>query len=115
LCLSKGRTAAAGASFQARWKKLVYRREASHPNAVWQADHTPLDIELLQSELDATKTAKPWLTAILDDYSRAVAGYFLSCKSPSSLNTALALRQAILAQRGSPAGRFAGFRKSYIG
>jgi putative transposase len=32
---------------------------------------------------------------ILDDYSRAVAGYFLSFESPSSLNTALALRQAI--------------------
>jgi putative transposase len=50
---------------------------------------------LVQSELDPTRTAKPWLTAILDDYSRAVAGYFLSFESPSSLNTALALRQAI--------------------
>jgi putative transposase len=41
------------------------------------------------------RTAKPWLTVILDDYSRAIAGYFLSFESPSSLNTALALRQAI--------------------
>jgi putative transposase len=73
--------------------ELVYRREAGCPNAIWQADHTPLDIELLQAELDPTRTAKPWLTAILDDYSRAVAGYFLSFESPSSLNTALALRQ----------------------
>jgi hypothetical protein len=32
---------------------------------------------------------------ILDDYSRAIAGYFLSFEAPSSLNTALALRQAI--------------------
>jgi len=40
-------------------------------------------------------TAKPWLSVILDDCSRAVAGYFLSFESPSSLNTALALRQAI--------------------
>jgi hypothetical protein len=29
--------------------ELVYRREASRPNAIWQADHTPLDIELVQS------------------------------------------------------------------
>jgi putative transposase len=57
--------------------ELVYRREAGCPNAIWQADHTPLDIELLQSELDPTRTAKPWLTAILDDYRRAVAGCFL--------------------------------------
>lgn len=75
--------------------ELIHRREASHPNAIWQADHTPLDIDLAQSELDPTRTAKPWLTVILDDYSRAVAGYFLSFESPSSLNTALALRQAI--------------------
>jgi len=76
--------------------ELVHRREASHPNAIWQADHTPLDIDLAQSELDPTRTAKPWLTVILDDYSRAVAGYFLSFEFPSSLNTALALRQANL-------------------
>jgi putative transposase len=80
--------------------ELVYRREAACPNAIWQADHTPLDIELVQSELDSTRTAKPWLTAIVDDYSRAVAGYFLSFESPSSLNTALALpEQENLARR----------------
>ena len=53
--------------------ELVYRREAGCPNAIWQADHTPLDIELVQSELGPKITAKPWLTVILDDYSRAVA------------------------------------------
>jgi putative transposase len=76
---------------------LIYRREAARSNAIWQADHTPLDIELLQSDVDSAMTAKPWLSVILDDYSRAVAGYFLSFESPSSLNTALALtlRQAI--------------------
>src|SRR5271166_2501405 len=74
---------------------LIYRREAVCSNAIWQADHTPLDIELLQSDVDSAMTAKPWLSVILDDYSRAVAGYFLSFESPSSLNTALALRQAI--------------------
>jgi putative transposase len=73
----------------------VYRREAGCPNAIRQADHTPLDIELVQSELDPIITAKPWLTVILDDYSRAVAGYFLSFESPSTLHAALALRQAI--------------------
>ena len=61
--------------------ELVYRREAGCPNAIWQADHTPLDIELVQLELDSTRTAKPWLTVVIDDYSRAVAGYFLSFES----------------------------------
>jgi putative transposase len=37
---------------------LIYRREAAHSNAIWQADHTLLDIELLQSDVDSAMTAK---------------------------------------------------------
>jgi putative transposase len=71
---------------------LLYRREADAPNAIWQADHTLLDI-LLSDEQGQAK--KPWLTVILDDYSRAVAGYMVAFEAPSALHTALALRQAI--------------------
>jgi len=67
--------------------ELVHRREADRPNAIWQADHTPLDILLIRPD---GRTAKPWLSTVIDDYSRAVAGYFLSFEAPS-----LALRQAI--------------------
>ncbi len=90
--------------------ELVYRREAGAPNAIWQADHSPLDIELVQSELDPKRTGKPWLTIILDDYSRAVAGYFLSFEAPSTLNTALALRQAIW-RKEDARWKVCGFRK----
>jgi putative transposase len=41
------------------------------------------------------ETAKPWLSTVIDDYSRAVAGYFLSFQDPSALHTSSALRQAI--------------------
>jgi putative transposase len=71
---------------------LVHRREADGPNAIWQADHTQLDL-WVRDERD--RPAKPWLTIILDDYSRAVAGYRLSLAVPSALQTALALRDAI--------------------
>ncbi len=71
---------------------LIHRREAAGPNAIWQADHTPLDILLVRSD---GEVAKPWLTIVIDDYSRAIAGYFLSFEAPSSLHTSLALRQAI--------------------
>ena len=71
---------------------LVHRREADAPNAIWQADHTELDILVK----DAGGTARrPWLTIIIDDYSRAVAAYLLSLSEPSAIQTALALRQAI--------------------
>ena len=72
--------------------ELVHRREAERPNAIWQADHTPLDTLLIRPNGAA---AKPWLTTVIDDYSRAVAGYFLSFEDPSALHTSLALRQAI--------------------
>ncbi len=71
---------------------LLYRREATRPNEMWQADHCLLDIWVLDS---SGKPRRPWLTVILDDYSRAVAGYLLSFQAPSALQTALALRQAI--------------------
>jgi putative transposase len=71
---------------------LLCRRQAEAPNAIWQADHTLLDILVLDEH---GKPARPWLTVIIDDYSRAVAGYFLSLAAPSAMQTALAFRQAI--------------------
>jgi putative transposase len=71
---------------------LLYRREASRPNEIWQADHTPLDLWVLD---ERGRPARPWLTVILDDYSRAVAAYRVSFQAPSALQTALTLRDAI--------------------
>jgi len=71
---------------------LLYRREATHSNAMWQADHTPLDVVLLDG---AGKPARPWLTVIEDDYSRSIAAFRLTFQEPTALTTALALRQAI--------------------
>ena len=83
-----------------RW--VVYLQRAVAPIAVgaapglavllWvdrcQADHTQLDLHLVPDQ-------RPWLTVILDDHSRCVAGYSLSLTAPSALHTSLALRQAI--------------------
>lgn len=71
---------------------LLHRREAKAPNELWQADHTLLDIWIKNEKGCA---AKPWLTVVMDDYSRAVAGYFLSFSAPSAWQTALSLHQAI--------------------
>ena len=81
-----------GAKVYSETYDIIQRREASRPNEIWQADHTPLDIWLLD---DKGNPARPWLTTIIDDYSRAIAGYFLSFQTPSAIQTALALRQAI--------------------
>ena len=72
--------------------ELVHRHRAVRPNATWQADHTQLDILILEA---GGKEARPWLTTVVDDHSRAVAGYMVMLGAPSALNTSLALRQAI--------------------
>jgi len=72
--------------------ELVYRRQSDRPNQIWQADHTELDLLVLDAD---GSPARPWLTVVLDDCSRAVAGYSLFLGAPSALNLSLALRQAI--------------------
>jgi putative transposase len=68
--------------------ELLHRHEADHSNGVWQADHTELDLILVGGD-------RPWLSVVLDDRSRGVAGYCVSLTAPSALHTSLALRQAI--------------------
>lgn len=72
--------------------ELVYRHRAPKPNAIWQADHTQLDLMILDA---SGKIVRPWLTTVIDDHSRALAGYFVFLGAPSALQTSLALRQAI--------------------
>jgi putative transposase len=71
---------------------LIHRREAARANELWQADHTQLD---LWAKRNDGQIARPWLSVIIDDHSRAIAGFLFSFDSPSAAQTALALRQAI--------------------
>ena len=67
--------------------------EVEGSNDVWQCDHTRLDIRIVDEYgvLD-----RPWLTVIIDSYSRCLMGFFLGFYAPSSQIDALALRHAIL-------------------
>jgi len=71
---------------------LLYRREAERPNDIWQADHTLVDLWVRDG---SGPPVRPWLTVIMDDYSRAIAGFRLSFQAPSAIQTAVTLRQAI--------------------
>ncbi len=72
--------------------ELVYRRTAARPNEQWQADHTLLDIMVLDP---SGQPARPWLTVLLDDHSRAAAGYTVFLGDPTAEQTALAFHQAV--------------------
>src|SRR5690349_11984992 len=76
------------AAFRDRYE-LIHRHRAEAPNALWQADHTLLDILILDED---GKPARPWLTTVVDDHSRAIAGYLVFLGAPCVLNTCLALR-----------------------
>ncbi len=79
------------AAFRDRFE-LVHRHRAAASNAVWQADRTMLDLLILD---EGGKPARPWLTTVVDDHSRAIAGYSVFLGAPCVLNTCLALRHAI--------------------
>ena len=72
--------------------ELVFRRSTARPNEQWQADHTLLDVAILDK---SGSSVRPWLTIVLDDCSRAVAGYTLFTGAPTAEQTALALHQAV--------------------
>lgn len=73
-------------------REILIRHEAAFPNEMWQCDHKHLDIFVWDSVGNAVK---PVLTVIIDDYSRAIMGYYLDLDPPSSQRTAITLRQAI--------------------
>ena len=56
---------------------------------------------------------RPWLSIVLDDFSRVISGYYLSENTPDAIHTALALRQAIW-RKIDKVGQSAGFLKNFI-
>ncbi|PAX60375.1 Mu transposase C-terminal domain-containing protein [Brunnivagina elsteri] len=74
--------------------------QVEHSNQVWQCDHTPADILLVDQH--GKLLGRPWLTTVIDSYSRCIMGINLGYDAPSSQVVALALRHAILAKQYSP-------------
>ncbi|MBE9098370.1 DDE-type integrase/transposase/recombinase [filamentous cyanobacterium LEGE 07170] len=65
-----------------------------YSNQVWQCDHTPADIVVVDRQGDILGC--PTLTTVIDTYSRCIMGLHLGMECPSAAVTGLALRHAIL-------------------
>lgn len=65
-----------------------------YSNHVWQCDHTRVDLLLVDQHGELL--SRPWLTTVVDTYSRCIMGINLGFDAPSSQVVALALRHAIL-------------------
>ncbi|MEC4990321.1 MAG: Mu transposase C-terminal domain-containing protein [Oscillatoria sp. PMC 1068.18] len=71
-----------------------------YSNQVWQCDHTWVDVLVVDVEGDLI--GRPWLTTVIDSYSRCIMGIRLGFDAPSSQVVALALRHAMLPKRYPP-------------
>lgn len=65
------------------------------PLAVVQIDHTQFDVILLD-DIYRLPIGRPWVTVIIDVFSRMVLGYYISPDRPSSMSVGLCLANAIL-------------------
>jgi putative transposase len=70
-----------------------------YSNHVWQCDHTRVDLLLVDRHGEIL--GRPWLTTVIDSYSRCIMGINLGFDAPSSVVVALALRHAVLPKQYS--------------
>ena len=70
-------------------------------NQVWQVDHTQID--LLVVDISGEILGRPWLTIVVDTYSRCIMGMHIGFDAPSAAVVCLALRHAILPKQYSSA------------
>jgi len=71
-------------------KKLV----ADHPLQIVQIDHTPTDL-MVVDRVTRQSIGRPWLTALIDVYSRMILGYHFDLRSPSTWSVSEALHLAV--------------------
>ena len=79
------------AAYRDRYE-LIHRHRAEAPNALWQADHTLLDVLVLD---ESGKPARPGSRRWSTTTPARSPGYMVFLGAPSVLNTCLALRHAI--------------------
>lgn len=75
-------------------------QDAARPLDVVQIDHTKLAMIVVDRER-RLPIGRPWLTLVLDVYSRMILGFCLGFDPPSALTVGLALSHAILPKEAS--------------
>jgi putative transposase len=68
---------------------------ADFPLAYAQIDHTLLDIMVVDEE-SRRSIGRPWITVVIDVFSRMVCGFYISLDPPGALATGLAIAHSIL-------------------
>lgn len=87
----------------ARARSVYLRWEPKHRADGYAADHKELSVEVLAPR--AQRAARPWVTLVLDEYSRLIVGWAISLR-PTQAEVLAALRMAVVVDpaRGSFGG-----------
>lgn len=72
---------------------------ADYPNAVWQIDHTPADICIVD-DVYRRNIGRCWMTVAIDVFSRCVVGFYLSLDKPNATSVGMCLVNGILMKDG---------------
>jgi putative transposase len=70
-----------------------------YSNQMWQCDHTLADILVVGK--NGESIGRPWLTTVIDTYSRCIMGMYLGLEGSSAAVTCLALRHSIMPKQYS--------------
>lgn len=70
-------------------------KKVTRPLAFTQMDHTLVDV-ILVDDNERRPLGRPWLTVIIDLYSRVILGYYLSLHAPSTVSVSCAITHAAL-------------------
>ena len=68
--------------------------KAKYPLHVVEIDHSQLNIDLLDIE-NGIVLRRPWITLVIDRYSKMILGFYIGYEKPSSYTVLQALRHAI--------------------
>jgi len=69
-------------------------KHGSFPFQICHIDHTELDVELIHP-VSGRNLGKPWLTIMIDAYSRLIVGFYLTFDAPSYVSCMMVLRDCV--------------------
>jgi putative transposase len=77
-----------------RFSAVQLGPQGDYPNHQWEVDHTPLDLFVIDEDSKHVH-GRPWLTVIMDRYTRCIVGFSLSFAPASWISVGDALRVAV--------------------
>lgn len=81
-------------AYQSKFSRASTELEAEYPLQIVQFDHTPTDLMVVDDETRQS-IGRPWLSAIIDVYSRMILGYWFDLEHPNTWTVSEVMTQAV--------------------